>query len=194
MMAVHFANLKELYMKGVGFYLALGVFACVASVAAEIGQTGMQPRIDAQVKIAQRWASNPVVVAAVKAQNAAAPAGFASMTQDTWAAAAAGDAFVQGFATNKVAALLKGQKSDVMSEVFVNAADGRKVAFLAKTSSWSHKGSPKHDVPMTGKTWQGEPMMDESSKIESIQIAVPVMDGGKAIGSIVVGLDVAKLK
>lgn len=181
-------------MKEVGFYLALGVFACGASAAAAIGQSKFQPSIDAQVKIAQRLAADPAIVAAVKAQNAAAPANFAGMTQAKWAAAPASDPFVQALATNAVATALKGHKTDVMAEIFVNAADGRKVAFLAKTTSWSHKGTPKHDVPMTGKTWQGEQAHDNSSNTDSIQISVPVMDGGKAIGSVVVGLDVAKLK
>jgi hypothetical protein len=193
-MAVHPANLKELFMKEVGFYLALGLFVCGASAAAAIGQSKVQPSVDAQVKIAQRLAADPAIVAAVKAQNAAAPASFAGMTQTKWAAAPAGDPFVQALASNGVAVFLKAQRSPVMSEVFVNAADGRKVAFLAKTTSWSHKGSPKHDVPMTGKTWQGEQAHDSSSNVDSIQISVPVMDAGKAIGSIVVGLDVAKLK
>jgi sensor histidine kinase regulating citrate/malate metabolism len=36
--------------------------------------------------------------------------------------------------------------------------------------------------------------VDESTGVESLQVAFPVLDGGKAIGSVVVGLAVAKLK
>ena len=43
--------------------------------------------------------------------------------------------------------------------------DGKrgKAAFFGKTSSWIHKGKPKHDLPMSGKTWTGAPELDQSS-------------------------------
>ena len=37
-------------------------------------------------------------------------------------------------------------------------------------------GKPKHDVPMTGKSWQGPVEIDESSGIQQLQISVPVLD------------------
>ena len=76
----------------------------------------------------------------------------------------------------------------------MSGADGTKVAFLAKTTSWSHKGRDKHQIPMSGKTWYGPMEVDESSGIQQIQVGIPVLDGGKPIGSIVVGLSVAKLR
>jgi hypothetical protein len=75
----------------------------------------------------------------------------------------------------------------------VSGADGSKVAFLTKPSSWSHAGKPKHDKPMTGKTWQGDVEVDASTGARQIQVSVPVLDGGKPIGSIVVGFSIAKL-
>ena len=72
-------------------------------------------------------------------------------------------------------------------------AAGLKVAFIAKTTNWSHKGKPKHDVPMTGKSWQGPVEVDESSGQRQIQVSVPVLDGGKPIGSLCVGLSLSQL-
>jgi hypothetical protein len=46
---------------------------------------------------------------------------------------------------------------------------------------------------MTGKAWNGAVEVDESTGAQQIQVSVPVMDGGKAIGSLVVGFSVAKL-
>lgn len=183
-------------MKNAGFYLGLVLAAGVMTGAAAAAQItpAMQAKINAEITAAQALASDPAIVEAVKAQNASAPANFAGMTQEKWAAAAASDPFVQGFTTNAVAAILQAKKSAIAAEVFVNAADGRKVAFLAKTTNWSHAGSPKHDMPMMGHPWTGAIEHDHSSGVESIQIGVPVLDGGKAIGSIVIGLDVAKLK
>jgi hypothetical protein len=174
----------------------LAIIGCL--VAGTAGAAGLDPavqaKVDAQVKVIQGWAANAAIVGAVKAQNASAPADFEAMTQDKWTSLSVLDPFVRGFSKNDAAAFLKSQKSDVVAEAFISAADGRKVAFLSKTSGWSHKGKPKHDVPMTGKTWQGQVEVDESSGVQSVQVAVPVMDGGKPIGSLVVGLAIAKLK
>jgi len=175
------------------------LFVAVACAwTATTGAAGLEPaiqaKVDAQVKAIQAWGSAPEIVAAVKAQNAAPSAEVAAMTQDKWTALSVLDPAVRAFSKNDAAAFLKAQKSDVVAEAFVSSADGKKVAFLSKTSGWSHKGKPKHDVPMAGKTWQGQVEVDESTGIQSVQVAVPVMDGGKPIGSVVVGLAIAKLK
>jgi len=67
------------------------------------------------------------------------------------------------------------------------------VAFLAKTTNWCHKGKPKFDVPMTDKTWQGPVEVDESTGVQQVQLGVPVLDGGKPIGVLVVGISLSKL-
>jgi hypothetical protein len=46
---------------------------------------------------------------------------------------------------------------------------------------------------MKGETWYGEVEVDESTGVQQVQISVPVLDGDKAIGSLVVGLNVSKL-
>jgi hypothetical protein len=46
---------------------------------------------------------------------------------------------------------------------------------------------------MSGKTWIGPPELDESSGRITVQISFPILDGKKAIGTMVIGLDVAKL-
>jgi hypothetical protein len=94
---------------------------------------------------------------------------------------------------SKVNQYLKTKRGPEVAELFVSLADGTKAAFFGKTTSWSHKGKPKHDVPMSGKTWVGPPELDQSSGKVSVQVSFPVPDGGKPIGSIVVGLEVSKL-
>ncbi len=174
---------------------AVTVLACTCAGTA--GAAGLDPaiqaKVDVHVKAIQAWASDPVIVAAVRAQNAAPPADFAAMTQEKWAASSVLDPFIRGLSKNAAAAILKERKSPVVSEAFVSAADGRKVAFLSKTTRWSHKGTPKHDLPMTGKVWQGQVEVDDSTGVQGVQVAVPVMDGGRPIGSLVVGLTLSKL-
>jgi hypothetical protein len=156
--------------------------------------TALQAKIDAQVKIIQTWAADPVIVNAVKAHNANLPADQAAMTQDKWKSLTVLDPFVRSFSKNEAGTFLKSKKTDVVAEGFLSGSDGLKVAFLSKTTSWSHKGKPKHDVPMAGKPWQGAIEVDESTGVQLIQVSVPVLEGDKAIGSLVVGLSIAKLK
>jgi hypothetical protein len=182
-------------MKSIRVSFALIALVVLAASPLSAGplDPAVQAKVDAQVKAIQAWAGDPAIVAAVKAQNASPSADVTAMTQEKWATLSVLDPAVRGFAKNDAAAVLKAKKTDAISEAFVSSADGRKVAFIAKTTSFSHKGKPKHDVPMTGKTWQGAVEVDESTGVQQLQVAVPVMDGGKAIGSLVVGLSLAKL-
>ena len=164
------------------------------SIHAEALDPAIQAKVDAQMTAIQAWANDPVLVKAVKEHNAALPPDQAAMTQEKWKTLTVLDPFVRGFNKNEAGQFLKSKKTEVISEAFLSGADGLKVAFLAKTTNWSHKGKPKHDEPMSGKTWQGPVEVDESTGLQQLQIAVPVIEGGKPAGSLVVGLSVSKLK
>ena len=157
-------------------------------------EPAVQAKVDAMTKEIQALAASPAIVDATKAYNAAAlSADAAAMTQDKWKSLSVLDPFVRSFQKNPTGEFLKSKKTDVMSEAFLSGADGNKIAFLAKTSSFCHKGKPKFDVPMTGKTWQGPVEVDESSGVQQVQVAVPVLDGGKPIGVLVAGISISKL-
>ena len=163
-------------------------------LAADAPDAAVQAKIDAKLKEVMIWAADPAIVNAVKAHNASLPADQSAMTQDAWKALSVMDPFVRNFAKNDAAQFLKAKKGEVVSEAFVSGADGLKVAFLSKPTNWSHKGKPKHDDAMAGKIWQGPIELDESTGLQQIQVSVPVMDDGKAIGSLVVGLSLSKLE
>lgn len=151
-------------------------------------------RAQAKAKSLAWLSTDPTVVAAVKQHNATPPAEAASMTNEKWKGLTVLDPFVRSLSKNALATYLKGKKEDAVSELFVSGADGTKVAFFAKTSSWTHKGKSKHEMPMKGETWVGPVGVDQSTGVEQIQVGLPVLDGGKPIGSVVVGLDVKKLQ
>lgn len=150
-------------------------------------------KVDAKLAEIQAWAADPAIVAAVAAQNVHLAAEQANMTQEKWKTLSLLDPFVRSFSKNAAGVALKAKKAEWTSEAFVSDAKGCKVAFLSKTSSWCHAGSPKHDVPMTGKTWEGTVGVDESTGLQQLQISVPVLKDGVPIGSLVVGLSLAKL-
>ena len=160
---------------------------------AEVLDAALQARVDVQVKAIQAWASDSVIVSAVKAQNANPPPAYTAMTQDQWKTLSKLDPFVRTFDQNAAGVFLKSQKSDLVIRAFLSDAAGCKVAFTTKPLKWSHQGDPKHQQPMMGKNWQGPLEQDQASGREQIQISVPVWDGSKPIGSLVVGLSVSKL-
>lgn len=176
------------------------VVALVLSALSVLCLGTAAPAADAAAKAAAKakalaWMStDPQVVAAVRQHNASPSAEAKAMTQEKWKALPVLDPFVRGLSKNALAEHLKGKRDPAWSELFVSGADGSKVALFNKTSSWSHKGKEKHDVPMQGRTWIGEIEVDASSGMEQIQVGLPVLDGGKAIGSVVVGLAVSKLQ
>lgn len=180
--------------KHAGKLLILGLYlGAFFTVQAEGLDPAVQAKVDAKVKEIQTWASDPVLVKAVVAHNTALPADQAAMTQDSWKTLTILDPFVRSFSTNESGQFLKSKKAPEIAEAFISGSDGLKVAFLSKTTGWSHKGKPKHEVPMTGKTWQGAVEVDESTGQQQVQVAVPVLEGGKPVGSLVVGLAISKL-
>jgi hypothetical protein len=150
--------------------------------------------VDSKIKQLQSWSSDPVMVAAVKAHNSGMSAEDKAMTNEKWSKLTVLDPYVRGFTRNPLGVFLKTKKNDQISECFVSGADGTKVAFLAKTTYWSHADKDKHKVPMSGKTYIGPLAMDESSGLQEIQVGLPVLENGKPIGSVVVGLNVSKLQ
>jgi hypothetical protein len=181
--------------------LALAVLAAACTVMAPVrdaqAQTlsaAMKVKVDAKMTEFVAWGKDPLVVSAVKAHNASPAPEMLAMTNEKWASLTKLDPFVRSFDKNPLGQYLKSKKDDIIAECFVSGADGTKVAFLAKTTNWSHKGKDKHMVPMSGKTWIGPIEVDESDGQQQVQVAVPVLDAGKPIGSIVVGLKVSQLK
>lgn len=175
-----------------GWLLATLLAASQFAGAADL-DAAQQGKVDAKVKEIQSWAAMPAIVDAVKAYNSSKSPEAAAMDQAKWGGLSVIDPFVRSLTKSPAAEVLKAKKGEVVSEAFVSGADGGKVAFLGKPTNWSHKGKPKHDQPMSGKTWQGAVEIDESSGLQQVQVAVPVVDGGKPIGSLVVGLSVGKL-
>jgi len=154
----------------------------------------LKAKIEAKVKELSAWSTDADIVAAVKAHNTNPPADAKAMTNEKWRQLTLLDPFVRSFSRNPAAMAVKAKKPEWISECFVSGADGTKVALLSKTTSWSHADKDKHKTPMAGKTWIGPVEVDESTGLQQVQVALPVLDGGKPIGSIVFGLSVAKIK
>jgi hypothetical protein len=152
-------------------------------------------KVEVKLKEVQAWAADPIIVRGVQAQNENPPADMRNMNQQTWKGLSILDPTVRKFTKNAVGQFLKSKKDTAVSEAFVSSADGTKVGFLSKPTYWNHSGKAKHDEPMKGEIWRGPVEVDESTGVQQMQLGVPILDAdGKPIGSLVVGLEVNKLK
>lgn len=135
-------------------------------------------------------AESEIIIKATLAHNLKLPVEVAKLDNTKWKKVSPRDNLVKTFMQNEAALYLRAHLKSYVSEAFISGADGKKVAFLTKTSSWDHSGKPKHEVPMTGKDWKGEIELDESTGINQIQISAPIKHNKKSIGSIVLGISV----
>jgi hypothetical protein len=174
--------------------VALTAAILASAAAAQPLPPEIKAKVDVRVKTIQAWSSDPVLIAAVKAHNAGLTADEKAMTNEKWSTLTVLDPVVRAYTRNAVGTFLKSKRDDEISECFVSGSDGTKVGFLSKPSNWSHADKDKHRVPMTGKPWIGAIAMDESTGLQLVQVGLPVLDAGKPIGSVVVGLAVSKLK
>jgi len=172
----------------------IGTFLLATAATSAQAPPELQAKLIPEIKHLETISSDSQVVNAVKAYNSATPSAEAkAMTNDKWHSLSLFDPFVRSINKNSCSEYLKNQKNDVVAKIFVSGADGGKVGFDAKTEHWTHKGMPKHEVPMAGKTWIGAVKLDDSTGLQLIQVAMPVLDGKKPIGSIVFGLRADKL-
>src|SRR5437016_1770143 len=180
-----------------GLFTAVSLLVVAAAAHAAVEVTpGIQAELDRQKKIAAGWAADPVNVKAVAEQNAKGP--LAGMDNSKWKLVRRSDPLVRAFQSNPAGQFLRSKmeaSGGLITEAFVSAAQGEKVAFAEKTTSYIHKGMPKFDVPFTSRSaWQGRPEFDESAQTYQIQISVPVLVDGQPAGALVVGISLSLLE
>lgn len=174
--------------------ISLVLILTCSTMQAQTVDPEIQKKINTAIELIQIWAASTNIVDAVQTANATPSSTAQSMTQEKWQSTPITADFPKSLTSNSAAKFMRIVKTDMISEMFLSASNGTKVAFLSKTSFWSHAGKAKHDAPMAGKVWQGPMEIDESTGAEQVQVSVPIKDGDKPIGSLVVGLRISKLK
>ncbi|HEY3064474.1 MAG TPA: hypothetical protein VGL09_01700 [Methylomirabilota bacterium] len=175
-----------------------GVLGPATLAAAEDFQMtpAVQAELDRQKTVIAGWAANATIVNAVAEQNRKGP--ITGLDNAKWKVTRRSDPVVTAFQSNAAGQFLKTKVAETkgaISEAFLSAAQGEKVAFVEKTTSYIHKGAPKFDVPLTtGRAWQGQAEFDESTQTYAIQISVPVLGDGKPVGVLVVGVNLSHLQ
>ena len=144
----------------------------------------LQSKVDKYKKSLVEWAANPLMIAAAKESNA--KGGIPGMTNAKWDDLADKDPTVVALNQNAAAKQISKWEEDKTIEK-LNLRDEK--ANLAASSS--HSGKPLLYNNATRAPFQNgikgawaaaEVKPDPTTQKKSVQIATPIMDGGKAIG------------
>jgi hypothetical protein len=174
---------------------ALAALALAGSAGALELTPALQKELARQTESVKALAANPTLVKAVLDQNEKGP--IPGLSNEKWKTVRRSDDLVHGFVKNDAGRVLVQKVADtdgIWLRAFLSAARGEKVAFTEKTISYVHAGQPKFDVPFsTGKSWQGPPELDTVTETHDVQIAAPVLSGGKPVGVLVVGVNLSRI-
>lgn len=144
-------------------------------------------------------AAKPEVIAAVKTQNAKGLSLDAIKAMDgKWIAAAGGLPEAKTMLDSSTSkALLAAEKAKpYFLETILTDNQGANVAISAMTSDYWQGDEPKFVKAWAdgkGDDYVARAKKDESSGAVVSQVSVPVMDGGKAIGTLTIGVNVQAL-
>lgn len=148
----------------------------------------------------QAWGSDPVLINAVKEQNAKGMSLDDIKARDaTWMATEGVDDFMKYLLENQAAKQLLSLEGSThyYSEVFLMDNQGANVAMTNKTSDYWQGDESKFSGSFAdgkGSVHIGKVKFDVSAQVYLVQVSVPVMDAGSAIGAITVGINLDELE
>lgn len=148
----------------------------------------------------QAWGTDATLIAAVKEQNAKGATLDSIQARDAeWRKVDGLDAdmtaMMESTAANKLAEFEKTQP--YFFEVFLMDNQGANVAMTNKTSDYWQGDEAKWQESFkdgAGAVHIGDVEFDESAQDYLVQVSVPVMEGGAAIGAITIGVNLDDLE
>ncbi|MGL1861031.1 MAG: cache domain-containing protein [Pseudodesulfovibrio sp.] len=172
------------------------LFIIVMAVGTASAEKAPQKVYDLAESTLAKVGMDPLIVAAVKAQNGTSMSLADIQAVDTkWKARAGVADYMVALMDSTLGRHLKGiQASEAYySEIFVMDNQGANVGMTNKTSDYWQGDEKKFKNSFAagkGAVFVDEVAYDDSSQAYLVQVSVPVMDGGKAIGAITFGIDV----
>jgi hypothetical protein len=175
--------------------LALGTAAARPAVAGPLTDADREQL----VALAKAVAADPAVVAAVRSQNARrVPLAEIQQVDRLWTAAQGVDARMQALMGNTCARALKQAQADhpEIAEAFAMDNQGANVCMTNRTSDYWQGDEAKWVKSFDegrGAVFVDAPKFDDSAGGYLVQVSVPVMAGGKAIGAVTVGVSLDRI-
>ena len=147
-------------------------------------------------EIERTWGTHPAIVAAVKAQNARdIPMSEVHDLDDRWQMAFEKEAFMEPYLDNPLADAMRDMEKEAgyVTEAFAMDNQGALVASTQRTSDYWQGDEDKFTESFrdgAGAVHISAVEFDESADSYLVQVSVPVMSDGKAIGAVTLGVDI----
>ncbi len=179
-----------------GFLLLLVATFTAPAAAQELSlsQEQLEVVLARKITAVKRLAANPTVVDAVKAQNAEETTiEQIKRIDDEWRSTKTLTAFKRSLQRNPAGRFLRRRvrRNPTYGEAFLTDKRGANVAAYPATSDYWQGDETKFTASYNdgkGKVFVGGVEYDESSQTNAAQVSVPVIDQGKAIGVLVMGV------
>lgn len=170
------------------------LLSCNAVFAGTI-TPAMQQKVDAYKTKATTMAADPALVKAVKEANS--KGAIPGVDNPKWEPIPESDPIVAEMIKNTAGTLLtRWMQEDAkgLNKLVLTGKFGQRFAFTSKPASYMSKEKPHFSESFGGKLWQmKESQPDPSTKIETVQITVPVKDGNEIIGVLLLSLTAENL-
>lgn len=176
--------------------LMIGLFmlAVTATAQQDISESELEGLLRVKVRTVQHMALNPLLVRAVRQQNASGlTPNEIARREKAWRATKEPTPFKIALQTSPAGRFLKAQveRSTSFNEAFLTDNQGANVAAFPATSDYMQGDEDKWSKSFNGgdgRIFRGELERDESTNTVAVQISAPVLDRGKTIGVLVVGV------
>ncbi len=162
---------------------------------AQLSDTELRELLRVKIRTVQHMALNPTVVRAVRRQNAQAlPQEEIEARDNTWSENGELTAFKRSLQDNPAGRFLRTHvlRTDAsFNEAFLTDSRGANVAAYPATSDYWQGDEDKWVESFNngdGRVFLGDLEMDESTQTHAVQVSAPVLDRGRTIGVLVVGV------
>lgn len=141
----------------------------------------IQAKVDLYKKKMVEWAASPLLVKAAKEANAK---GSGGMGNAKWEELADSDPAVQATMTGPVSDQLRKWEADKgINKLYLRDEKANVVSGVARTLLFNAASRAHIAAALKGEVAQGKDVKpDPSTQVKSVQLAVPVFDGGKVVG------------
>jgi hypothetical protein len=180
--------------------LLFSLFFVFATISMAVAEEAPQKIKDLAKDKLAAFGKDPVIVKAVAAQNAKGKTLDQIKSEDKqWRATAGIADYMRAMMESECGSHLRGiQTSQVyFSEIFAMDKQGANVAMTDKTSDYWQGDEAKFQKSFNngkGAVFVDDVEFDDSTQAYLVQVSVPVLDGGQAIGAITFGIDVDKVE
>jgi len=180
--------------------IIIGMFLVAGTGMVFAGEKAPQKVVNLSNSTLVKLGTDPVIVKAIKAENAKGKTLNQIQEMDKkWKAHAGIADYMQAMMDSGCGKHLRNVQNSALyyAEIFVMDNQGANVAMTDKTSDYWQGDEAKFKKSYkggAGSVFVDEVEFDDSTQAYLVQVSVPVKDGGKVIGAITFGIDVDKIE